>query len=87
MMSRQTITLVFADESSCPEWERLYGLFVNALSEVIRAEIDKSLADDRERIGLDWVLREALGREQQAKNALMLHLRTHPQCGSSGAPD
>ena len=69
----------------CPEWERLYSMFVSALSEVIGVEIDQSQVDYPERIHFDRLLREAVIREQSAKQALILHLRTHPRCGASAA--
>ena len=82
-MSPETIAESSPDEyRRCPEWERLYCLFVSALSEVIGAEVDHSQADDPERIHFDYVLREAVIREQNAKQALILHLRAHPRCGA-----
>ena len=70
------------ETARCAEWERLYGLFVSAIREVMALEARKSEASaqgiDRDS---DRLLSLAEGKRTRAKHALLVHLEVHRSCG------
>lgn len=80
-----TETLDSREVVGCLEWERLYGLFVSALSDVIAIELEQARAyakDGAEAVRIDRLLRSARIRQVGAKRALIRHLEAHRRCGS-----
>ena len=69
-----TVHEATSDSFACPEWERLLGLFLTTIEELIAIEA--------ERQNTTSVLRRAERKKARAKHALLLHLETHPTCGS-----
>ncbi|HEY2016861.1 MAG TPA: hypothetical protein VGH38_25325 [Bryobacteraceae bacterium] len=75
----------FGETPGCSEWERLYSLFVSALSTVIAIQIEQARSDcgsGSEAVRLNRLLYEAVIRQRAAKKALIRHLEAHQRCGS-----
>lgn len=75
--------------AGCAEWDRLFQLFVSAVSEMVALQAEQSEADpldDPERTRVHRLLREAAGNRKRAKDALLQHLRAHASCGIPAPP-
>ena len=81
----QKSTLRSSEElAGCTEWERLFHLFVSAISEIMTIQAEKSgatLVPAVDLLRFEQLLRLAEGRKSSAKKALISHLEAHPHCG------
>ena len=59
----------------CAEWERLFGVFIAAIGEMIAVQTAQLQAHG------DQLLRLAERKKRNAKRALVAHLEIHRDCG------
>ena len=60
----------------CAEWERLFGVFIAAIGEMIAVQATQFHTQG------DELMRVAERKKRNAKRALILHLEIHRDCGN-----
>jgi len=72
----------------CPEWNRLFYVFVSAICELLSLEIGHFPDQEKPRAESGWIFqhRAALARKYRAKRDLIAHIQSHVSCGDNPLP-